>query len=98
MSRNKVKELAAAAPFASLSGGKSSQECMLHVYWTAMNDAGDNGSGHLVMRGRVTADLGLDNVPVPPFSSEEMQEIMRAAKMGALKCLRNRKSIVKGEG
>lgn len=95
MSRKKIQELAEAKPFASLGPGNR-QECMIHVSWSGLGDAGDDGRGHLVMRGRVTADLGLDDVPTPPFSPEEMQDITRAAKMAALKCLRDRKSIVRG--
>lgn len=59
------------------------QEVMLHVYWSALNDKDDDGRGHLVQRDRVTADLGLDVVPDPPFTPDEMQKIMFAAKFAA---------------
>jgi hypothetical protein len=69
------------------------EECMIHVAWSGLHDRGDDGRGHLVQRGKVTADLGLDHVPDPPFTNEEMQEITRAAKFEALKCLRRRPKV-----
>lgn len=70
------------------------EECLLHVYWTG-RDAGGQGSDHLTMRGRVSADLGIDRIPDPPFTNEEMQIIMFAAKMAAAKVLRDRKKSVR---
>lgn len=89
--RRAVREAAAARPFSNLGPRRDAQECMLVVAWSGVNDPGDDGRGHLVQRGRVTADLGLDAVPVPPFSSAEMESIMFAAKMQALRVLRQRK-------
>lgn len=84
-----MKKLADA--FASASGVGHREECLIHVYWTGLWDPNDPGRGHLLHRGEVSADLGLDAVPVPPFTDEEMQLITFAAKMQALKCLRARK-------
>ena len=78
--------------FASVSGvGDHREECLIHVYWTGLWDPNDSGRGHLLRRGEVSADLGLDAVPAPPFTDEEMQAITRAAKIQAIKCLRARK-------
>jgi len=62
-------------------------ECLLHVYWTT------GGEERFTMRGKVSADLGLDAPPDPPFTNEEMQKIMFAAKMQVIKCLRARKKV-----
>jgi hypothetical protein len=72
--------------------GRAIAKCLLHVYWTGLHDPADPGQGHLLQRGKVSADLGLDAVPNPPFTNEEMQQIMFAAKMQAIKCLRARRS------
>lgn len=80
--------------FASLDAG-GDQETMIHVYWSALGDARDlreGGRGHLMQRDRVSASLGLDCAPDPGFTNDEMQSITFAAKMAALKCLRQRKS------
>jgi hypothetical protein len=69
------------------------QETMIHVYWSALGDARDvreGGNGHRMQRDRVSASLGLDRTPEPGFTPDEMQSITRAAKMAALKCLRER--------
>ena len=71
-------------------GGKR-QECLIGVYWTGLGDPSDNGRGHLVMRDMNTANLGFDKVPDPPFSNEEMQQILFAAKMQAIRCIHDRK-------
>lgn len=63
-------------------------EVLLHVYWTT--NAG--GHNHLELQNKVSADLGLEAPPSPPFTREEMEAIMFAAKMAAIKCLRKRKS------
>jgi hypothetical protein len=90
-SRRQIVELARKGTFKNLGPVRGAQECMLHVYWSGLGDAGDDGRGHIVQRGRVTADLGYDGVPDPPFTDEEMQDIMRAAKMEAGRCLARRK-------
>jgi len=92
-----VEKLVERGAFASLSGpsGDKREECMIVVAWTGLNDARDKregGHGHLMMRDRVMADLGLEAVPVPGFTNEEMQLITFAAKMQALKCLTARKT------
>ena len=92
MSFRDVQRAAKAKPFARLSADHSEQECMIYVAWSGLGDPGDDGSGHLRMRARVTADLGLGRVPDPPFTSDEMQTITHAAKMEALRCLRRRKA------
>lgn len=70
---------------------KTRQECMIGVHWTGLNDPGDDGRGHNVFRDMSHADLGLDGVPDPPFTREEIQRILFAAKMEALKCLQARR-------
>jgi len=67
------------------------EECLIGVFWTALNDPEDDGRGHNRFRGLVTADLGLDEAPRPGFTNEEMQLITRAAKFQAVKCLLDRK-------
>jgi hypothetical protein len=67
------------------------QECMIGVHWTGLNDPGDDGRGHNLFRDMAHADLGLDGVPDPPFTRDEMQRILFAAKMAAIKCLHNRR-------
>lgn len=62
-------------------------EVLLHVYWTT--NAG--GNNHFNMLNKVSADLGLTEPPSPPFTREEMEKIMFAAKMAALKCVYARK-------
>lgn len=67
---------------------------MIHVYWSAMGDVRDareGGNGHRMMRDKVSASLGIEQVPDPGFTAEEMQAITYAAKIAALKCLRLRK-------
>lgn len=88
---DEVKRLAKSGAFASLSGDqrRGGEECLIHVYWTG-HTRGGGESGHLVQRGKVSADLGLDAIPSPPFTGEEMQSITRAAKMAAIRCLRKR--------
>lgn len=78
-------------PFESLTGLAVGKEFLLHVYWSGLDDGGDDGRGHLVQRGKVTADVGLENFPDPPPTAEEMQQVMFAAKMALLKILRQRK-------
>ena len=81
--------------FASLDGAGDQEETMIHVYWSALGDARDvreGGHGHRMQRDKVTASLGLDGAPDPGFTSEEMQQIVFAAKVAAIKCLRLRRS------
>lgn len=86
-----VQQLAANNPFKRLGPVKGAVEFMLTVYWSGLNDGDDDGRGHLMQRGRVTADMGLENFPDPPPTAEEMREVMFAAKMAMLKVLRKRK-------
>lgn len=80
-------------PFESLAGaGERRQECLLHVAWSGLHDPDDDGRGHQRLRGHVIADFGLDAVPTPPFTAEEMERITFAAKMQAIRCLRARKT------
>jgi hypothetical protein len=85
------KPLFAKWPSKTNSHQRGTQETLIHVYWTGINDSDDKGKGHLAQRGKVSADLGLEAVPVPGFTSEEMQQITFAAKMAAIKCLQDRK-------
>ena len=78
-------------PFESLTGLPASHEFLLHVYWSGLNDGGDDSRGHLIQRGKVTCDMGLENFPDPPPTAEEMQQVTFAAKMALLKILRTRK-------
>lgn len=64
---------------------------MILVAWTGLGDTADKGRGHTELRGRTMADLGIDEVPDPPFTNDEMQSIGRAAKFEALRCLTRRK-------
>ena len=82
-------------PFKSLAGLSVGKEFLLHVYWSGLDDGGDDGRGHLIQRGKVTADMGLENFPAPPPTAEEMQQVMFAAKMALLKILRTRKRAKK---
>lgn len=91
MSRAKIKKLVAAGAFKSLSGMPRKQEFMLHLSWSGLDDGGDDGRGHLLRRGQITCDLGLDAVPDPPPTDEEMQKVAFSAKMALLKALANRK-------
>ena len=70
------------------------QECMIGVFWTGLNDVGDDGRGHNHFRGMTTANLGLNVVPMPAFTSREIQDILYAAKMQALRCLYERGMVV----
>lgn len=94
MSKKHIQDLVESGAFASACGAHTPEECLIHVYCSGLRDPQDPGRGHLMQRGMVSADLGLDGVPSPPFTSDEMQLILRAAKMQALKCLRARKSAV----
>ena len=78
-------------PFKNLGPVRGVKEFMLHVYWSGLDDGGDDGRGHLIRRGAVTADVGLENFPNPPPTDAEMQQVMFAAKMALLKILRQRK-------
>ena len=89
-----MNEASRKKPSPSEMGGYTGEECLIHVYWTARMPGG--GMSHHVMRGRVSADLGLVRVPDPPFTNEEMQAITFAAKMAALKCLSHRKRQKEG--
>lgn len=64
-------------------------EALLHVFWTHHSSANQAVSGHQMFRTKVSCDLGLDYSP--DFTREEMELIMYAAKMQAVKCLRARK-------
>jgi len=88
-----MEDLVKRRVFSSLAAGPSGRrdpEYMIHVAWSAAFDPGDEGRGHLVRRGEVTANLGIDEA-IAPFTNEEMQDITFAAKMAALQCLRKRK-------
>ena len=79
--------------FASLDAGPSHVETMIHVYWSGYRDARDardGNKGHLMQRDKITANLGFDQAIEPGFSPDEIQAIAYAAKMAALKCLRER--------
>jgi hypothetical protein len=78
-------------------GPSYAEECLIHVYWSGLRDRKGltEGDSHLIQRGKVSADLGLEGIPDPPFTSAEMQEITFAAKIQALKCLRARKRSVR---
>ena len=88
-----MRDLKARRAFSSLAAGPGGRgpECMIRVSWSAAFDKNDDGDGPLLRRGEVTADLGLDSPPEPCFTDREMQDITFAAKMAALKCLRQRK-------
>lgn len=80
--------------FSSLDAGPPHVESMIHVYWSGYGDARDardGGAGHRMMRDKVTASLGLDRAIEPGFSEDEMQRILYAAKMAALRCLSERR-------
>jgi hypothetical protein len=66
-------------------------ETLIHVYYTrwSPNDRPAD-LGHMVMRGKVSADLGLESAAGLDFSNEEMQSITRAAKFAAIECIRKR--------
>lgn len=70
-------------------GKTARNEVMITVFWSCYG--GKTGERHHEQRGRTTADLGLDDIPDPPFTAEEMTTITRAAKFAALKCLKDRK-------
>lgn len=77
---------AVAAPRAAEAEDLGFNEVLLHVYWTT--NAG--GRSHLdMLSNKVSADLGLSTPP--EFTREEMEQIMYAAKMAALKCVFTRK-------
>lgn len=78
-------------PFKSLTGLQVGREFLLHVYWSGLDDGGDDGRGHLMQRGKVTCDMGLENFPDPPPTDDEMQKVTFAAKMAMAKVLRERK-------
>lgn len=78
-------------PFKNLGPVQGAKEFMLHVHWSGLDDGDDDGRGHLLRRGTVVADVGLENFPDPPPTDEEMQQVMFAAKMALLKVLRQRK-------
>jgi len=78
-------------PFKSLTGLQVGKEFLLHVYWSGLDDGGDDGRGHLMQRGKVTCDMGLENFPDPPPTDDEMQKVTFAAKMAMAKVLRERK-------
>ena len=64
------------------------EECMIVVAWTALR-VGDKQqyTTHTTRHGEVSADLGIDKIPDPPFTDSEMQQIAYAAKMAALTCI-----------
>ncbi len=59
------------------------EDFLLRVAWSAKPD-------HLIRRGEVSADMGLE-LPDPPPTREEMEHVMLAAKGAMLKCIRARK-------
>lgn len=93
--RSEVEKLVDEGAFNSLSASPSQnrEEVMLHVSWSCYSAA--SGERHHMRRGQVTADLGFDRIPSPGFTSDEMEKIMFAAKMEALRCLRRRKKARK---
>lgn len=50
-----------------------------------------DGKDPFRLLGRVSADLGLDNMPDPPLTMAEMQPVAFAAKMALAKVLATRK-------
>lgn len=65
------------------------QEVMLRVSWSCLNHA--DGQQQHCRRDEVMLDLGLEKLPDPSFTNDEMQRIAFAAKMAALKALSARK-------
>ena len=65
-------------------------ETLLHVYWTHL-PAGSNASAHLVMTNKVSSDLAL--TASPEFTSEEMSEIMLAARTAVRGILQRRAKV-----
>lgn len=61
----------------------SPEEFLIRVSWSCAPD-------HKILRGTVTADVGLPP-PKPPLTNAEMQAVTFAAKMAVLKALRLRK-------
>lgn len=61
----------------------SGEEFLIRVSWSCTPD-------HKIMRGMVTADVGLPP-PSPPLTNAEMQDVTFAAKMAVIKALRLRK-------
>jgi hypothetical protein len=59
------------------------EEFLVRVSWSC-------SPNHAVRCGEVTADVGVAP-PTPPLTNEEMEQVMFAAKMQVLKCLRTRK-------
>ncbi len=64
------------------------QEVMLRVSWSCLNHP--DGQQQHCRRDEVMLDLGLEQVPDPAFTNDEMQRIAFAAKIAALKALRSR--------
>lgn len=67
--------------------GSTKPEVILRVAWSCLGHP--DGQGHMTWRGMVLADLALDKIP--DFTDAEMQRITRAAKLEAMKVLRDRK-------
>ena len=63
------------------------EEFLIRVSWSRTPD-------HKIMRGMVTADVGLPP-PDLPLTDAEMQDVTFAAKMAVLKALRLRKRRTK---
>src|SRR5262249_4217511 len=82
-------------PFKNLGPVAGAKEFMLHVHWSGLDDGADDGRGHLLRRGTVIADVGLEHFPDPPPTDEEMQQVAFAAKMALLKVLGQRKKAKK---
>lgn len=61
---------------------------MLRVSWSCLNHS--DGQQQHARRDEVMLDLGLEAVPDPSFTNDEMQQIAFAAKMAALKALARR--------
>jgi len=89
--RKRVETEHAVVPPSPAPARKASyaSEVMLRVSWSCLDHA--DGQPQHCRRGEVMLDLGLEQMPNPEFTGEEMQRIAFAAKMAALKALSARK-------
>lgn len=70
-------------------------ETLIHVYYTRWSPDDFDDRGHLLQRGKVSADLGLETGAGVDFANEEMQRIAQAAKFAAIKCIAARAALRK---